>query len=208
MGFKKKHTFSTFEEMIARPDEEQYKDNHDRSHGGGLVASLRTPMPDGSTHDLKVYIFAGIIDVLQGYGVKKQLEHVWKSLVHNGDECSVHNPEFYRTRFINFMNGTVFRPDKSRDKIAASTGAPFTVSLNAPLGLAISGHARGVYITRVKRTGSAVEHPAIKVGCRVLSIDGTSLAGKSKSDAVAMIRSAGSVPLAITFQPDGNHLST
>ena len=59
--FQRTHAFSTFEEMIAHPNEEQFSNNHDRKHGGGLAAVLRTPMPDGSSHDLKVYIFAGII---------------------------------------------------------------------------------------------------------------------------------------------------
>lgn len=32
----------------------------------------------------KVYVFIGIIDVLQNYGRKKQLEHAYKSMVHDG----------------------------------------------------------------------------------------------------------------------------
>ena len=141
-------------------------------------------------------------DILQSYGVKKQLEHVWKSLVYNGDECSVHKPDFYRARFLKFTNGVVFRPD-GKASCADATGPPFTLSLTSPLGLAICGRS-GVYVSRVKSIGSAQSHTAIKVGCRILSIDGNSLTGKHKDDAVAMIQSAGSRAITIEFQADAN----
>lgn len=54
-------------------------------------------------------LFLGIIDILQSYRLKKQLEHTLKSVLHDGDTVSVHRPGFYAQRFQEFMGKTVFR---------------------------------------------------------------------------------------------------
>ncbi|XP_067106672.1 phosphatidylinositol-4-phosphate 5-kinase, type I, beta a isoform X2 [Osmerus mordax] len=57
----------------------------------------------------KLLIFLGIIDILQSYRFIKKVEHSWKALVHDGDTVSVHRPNFYADRFLNFMGTTVFK---------------------------------------------------------------------------------------------------
>jgi hypothetical protein len=46
---------------------------------------------------------AGIIDILQSFGITKKLEHTFKSLITDGDTVSVHRPSFYAARFKKFM---------------------------------------------------------------------------------------------------------
>ncbi|VDK78763.1 unnamed protein product [Litomosoides sigmodontis] len=53
-------------------------------------------------------LFLGIIDILQNYRLWKKLEHTWKSVLHDGDTISVHNPTFYAQRFITFLKSHVF----------------------------------------------------------------------------------------------------
>lgn len=53
-------------------------------------------------------LFLGIIDILQNYRLLKKLEHTWKSVLHDGDTISVHNPTFYAQRFITFLRTHVF----------------------------------------------------------------------------------------------------
>lgn len=65
------------------------------------------PAKLGSGEDVLVYV--GIIDILQSYRLKKKIEHVWKSILHDGDEVSVHNPAFYARRFLEFMTKFVFK---------------------------------------------------------------------------------------------------
>lgn len=65
------------------------------------------PAKLGNGEDVLVY--AGIIDILQSYRFKKKIEHVWKSILHNADDVSVHNPAFYAKRFIEFLTKFVFK---------------------------------------------------------------------------------------------------
>lgn len=57
----------------------------------------------------KLLLFLGIIDILQNYRLLKKLEHTWKSVLHDGDTISVHNPTFYAQRFLGFLKNQVFR---------------------------------------------------------------------------------------------------
>jgi 1-phosphatidylinositol-4-phosphate 5-kinase len=57
----------------------------------------------------KLLLFIGIIDILQSYHMMKKMEHFWKSLVHDGDTVSVHQPGFYARRFQNFLSDRVFK---------------------------------------------------------------------------------------------------
>uniref|UniRef100_A0A8R1U9R3 PIPK domain-containing protein n=1 Tax=Pristionchus pacificus TaxID=54126 RepID=A0A8R1U9R3_PRIPA len=57
----------------------------------------------------RLIIFLGIIDILQNYRLFKKLEHTWKSVLHDGDTISVHNPNFYANRFLLFMQDKLFK---------------------------------------------------------------------------------------------------
>ena len=50
-----------------------------------------------------------------------QVEHYWKSLIHDGDSVSVHRPGFYARRFQTFMKEKVFKKQVSA---SGHTGGP------------------------------------------------------------------------------------
>jgi hypothetical protein len=56
----------------------------------------------------RLLLFLGIIDILQNYRLFKKLEHTWKSILHDGDSISVHNPSFYAERFQTYLGKRVF----------------------------------------------------------------------------------------------------
>ncbi|KAI6220211.1 PIPK domain-containing protein [Aphelenchoides besseyi] len=56
----------------------------------------------------RLLLFLGIIDILQNYRLFKKLEHTWKSILHDGDSISVHNPSFYAERFQTYIGKRVF----------------------------------------------------------------------------------------------------
>jgi hypothetical protein len=62
----------------------------------------------------RLLLFLGIIDILQNYRLFKKLEHTWKSILHDGDSISVHNPSFYAERFQNYISHRVFIRGKLR----------------------------------------------------------------------------------------------
>lgn len=51
----------------------------------------------------RLLLFVGIIDVLQSFNFEKKLEHMYKSTIHGSDTVSVHKPDFYASRFLDFM---------------------------------------------------------------------------------------------------------
>uniref|UniRef100_A0A7E4ZYU9 PIPK domain-containing protein n=1 Tax=Panagrellus redivivus TaxID=6233 RepID=A0A7E4ZYU9_PANRE len=55
----------------------------------------------------RLLLFLGIIDILQSYRLFKKLEHTWKSVLHDGDSISVHNPGFYANRFQTYIREKV-----------------------------------------------------------------------------------------------------
>jgi len=57
----------------------------------------------------RMFLFLGIIDILQNYNFKKKAEHAYKATVHDGNTVSVHRPPFYAMRFKDFMANKVFR---------------------------------------------------------------------------------------------------
>ncbi|EDQ89244.1 uncharacterized protein MONBRDRAFT_25486 [Monosiga brevicollis MX1] len=71
---------------------------------------LMNGIPAYNSDGQKVYLYVGIIDILQNYGTRKALEHTYKSMIYDGDTVSVHRPDFYRERFLRFMTDQVFRP--------------------------------------------------------------------------------------------------
>ncbi|XP_042559037.1 phosphatidylinositol 4-phosphate 5-kinase type-1 alpha-like [Clupea harengus] len=56
----------------------------------------------------KMWVFAGIIDILQSYRLLKKLEHSWKAIFQDADTVSVHRPGFYADRFEKFLWEKVF----------------------------------------------------------------------------------------------------
>lgn len=70
---------------------------------------LQCGIPAKTNKGDKLSIFIGIIDILQSYRLVKKIEHSWKSIIHNGDTVSVHNPRFYSQRFQKFLFDKVFK---------------------------------------------------------------------------------------------------
>lgn len=69
-------------------------------------------MPARNQKGERLLLFLGIIDILQNYRLFKKLEHTWKSIIHDGDSISVHNPSFYAERFQNYISRRVFMRGK------------------------------------------------------------------------------------------------
>ncbi|CAD6198437.1 unnamed protein product [Caenorhabditis auriculariae] len=72
----------------------------DTPHGG---------VPARNANGDRLILYLGIIDILQNYRLLKKFEHTWKAILHDGDTISVHNPNFYASRFLSFMTDHVFR---------------------------------------------------------------------------------------------------
>ncbi|CAB3408571.1 unnamed protein product [Caenorhabditis bovis] len=66
-------------------------------------------VPARNSNGDRLVLYLGIIDILQNYRLLKKFEHTWKAILHDGDSISVHNPNFYAQRFLNFMQGHVFK---------------------------------------------------------------------------------------------------
>lgn len=66
-------------------------------------------IPARNSKGERLLMYLGIIDILQAYRLKKQLEHGLKAMVIDGDTISVHRPSFYAQRFLNFMATRVFK---------------------------------------------------------------------------------------------------
>ncbi|TKR93742.1 hypothetical protein L596_008146 [Steinernema carpocapsae] len=66
-------------------------------------------IPARNSKGENLLLFIGIIDILQSYRLSKKVEHIWKSVLHDGDTVSVHHPDFYAERFQNFIQSKVFK---------------------------------------------------------------------------------------------------
>ena len=88
-------------------------------------------------------IFGGIIDVLQQYGARKQLEHTYKSVRYQKekDGISVTDPSHYAARFAKFILGKFVDSSKGGAEPAAAlpaadgaapTAAPTPPPLESP----------------------------------------------------------------------------
>ncbi|XP_065841647.1 phosphatidylinositol 4-phosphate 5-kinase type-1 alpha-like [Oscarella lobularis] len=92
--------------------------------------------PGGQQQD-QVFVFVGIIDILQSYRFKKKLEHSFKALVHDGETVSVCKPRFYSRRFQEFMTSFVFRPKPHKRKtsqIRRRLGTRTNLDATTPIG--------------------------------------------------------------------------
>ncbi|XP_058100294.1 phosphatidylinositol 4-phosphate 5-kinase 3-like [Magnolia sinica] len=67
----------------------------------GSVSSHRRAA-DGEPHNVVLYF--GIIDILQGYSMRKRIEHAYKSLQFDPQSISAVNPKLYSSRFQDFMS--------------------------------------------------------------------------------------------------------
>ncbi|OAF70373.1 hypothetical protein A3Q56_01915 [Intoshia linei] len=65
----------------------------------------------GKINDNPVYIYAGIIDILQEYGILKELEHILKSCCTKKENISVCDPGVYSKRFQEFIFTKIFSSD-------------------------------------------------------------------------------------------------
>jgi len=65
---------------------------------------------NGGTRTAFYIIHCGIIDILQSFGVKKQMEATAKALFFDGPKVSVSPPPFYGRRFRVYMTERVFQP--------------------------------------------------------------------------------------------------
>jgi 1-phosphatidylinositol-4-phosphate 5-kinase len=71
------------------------KDQKDKTAGSNDVDDIR------EVYDVVLYL--GIIDILQEYNVKKQIEHCVKSLKYDPLSISAVEPSLYAKRFISFL---------------------------------------------------------------------------------------------------------
>ncbi|CAN8310880.1 unnamed protein product [Cochlearia groenlandica] len=62
----------------------------------------------GEWYDVILYL--GIIDIFQDYGVRKRIEHCYKSIQHNSKSISAVHPKIYSSRFQDFVS-QIFLPD-------------------------------------------------------------------------------------------------
>lgn len=103
---KKRHLYHTT--VMESIDKRVSNQDTIRNSSGGIPAKS-----DKGEH---VILFIGIIDVLQSYKLMKKIEHTVKSMFFDSDTISVHRPDFYATRFLNFMTKTVFHKSDAGKK--------------------------------------------------------------------------------------------
>ena len=51
----------------------------------------------------RLFLFVGIIDILNPYRLIKKLEYTFKVMIHDDDTVSVHRPGFYAERFYVYV---------------------------------------------------------------------------------------------------------
>ena len=145
---RKSGKFMTFSEQISQEPEQDHVvegafgrttgfDGVQDATDGGVRAKLRETAEDGTTREVDVLVFVGVIDILQSFGLRKKLEHKWKSMLHDGSKVSVHKPKFYATRFERYMTEKVFQPDPR------SVSKTVPASVASPRAQARGRHAAG-----------------------------------------------------------------
>uniref|UniRef100_A0A158QBT2 PIPK domain-containing protein n=1 Tax=Hymenolepis diminuta TaxID=6216 RepID=A0A158QBT2_HYMDI len=72
-------------------------------------ATLLGGLPARSYSGDRLFLFIGIIDILQSYRMIKKMEHTIKSVVIDAETVSVTNPSFYAKRFQNAIGNFIFR---------------------------------------------------------------------------------------------------
>uniref|UniRef100_A0A0X3P8L1 Phosphatidylinositol 4-phosphate 5-kinase type-1 alpha n=1 Tax=Schistocephalus solidus TaxID=70667 RepID=A0A0X3P8L1_SCHSO len=106
--FQKRITaYSTAMESIEAKAEPVEVEPDERSH------ILMGGIPARSKSGDRLFLYIGIIDILQSYRVIKKMEHTLKSVVTDGETVSVTNPAFYAHRFQTALGRFVFRKIQS-----------------------------------------------------------------------------------------------
>ncbi|CAF4382469.1 unnamed protein product [Rotaria sp. Silwood2] len=79
----------------------------------------------------RLYLYVGIIDILQSYQLRKKIEHRFKSVITDGSQISVTRPSYYSERFQKFLFHTVFKKSLPRQsKPDVMTGSRQTINNN------------------------------------------------------------------------------
>ncbi|XP_041355611.1 phosphatidylinositol 4-phosphate 5-kinase type-1 beta-like isoform X2 [Gigantopelta aegis] len=100
-SFKTRLATGTTPLEAIRADVEDYSEDMEDVPPGGI--------PARNSRGERMYLYLGIIDILQSYRLKKKLEHSIKSIVTDGDTISVHRPSYYANRYLAFFSTRVFR---------------------------------------------------------------------------------------------------
>lgn len=66
-----------------------------------LLPNYKNPLHVMDGSELRYFI--GIIDIFTVYGIKKRLEHLWKSMRYHGQEFSTVNPPRYAQRLCHWV---------------------------------------------------------------------------------------------------------
>ncbi|XP_022165547.1 phosphatidylinositol 4-phosphate 5-kinase type-1 alpha-like isoform X2 [Myzus persicae] len=160
-------------------------------------ASPRGGIPARSGSGDSLLLFVGIIDILQSYRLKKKLEHTFKAIIHDGDSVSVHRPDFYATRFLDFMTKSVFKkllcplkrsPSKrrsmSRTRTRDQTDAEGTFSTCSTPPPAFEDAIRRDFVYDKRSSMTRIRRPS--PGLRIDGPSGSSHAGESKSSTLSV----------------------
>jgi len=86
----------------------------------GLAVSL-------SDSGEEAVLFCGIIDILQQYGARKQLEHRYKAMRYLGNRAgiSVTDPRTYERRFLAFILGSVLPGPPPASRVEEGQGGDY-----------------------------------------------------------------------------------
>uniref|UniRef100_A0A915CV07 PIPK domain-containing protein n=1 Tax=Ditylenchus dipsaci TaxID=166011 RepID=A0A915CV07_9BILA len=78
-------------------------------------------IPATGKDDKKVFLYIGIIDILQKYNWKKRIERLGKMIVYNRKKISVAGSEFYAKRFREYIENSVFGSVETQKKGGLAT---------------------------------------------------------------------------------------
>jgi 1-phosphatidylinositol-4-phosphate 5-kinase len=95
---------------VPTPPNFLYEPSNENIRQSEVLNSSRIPIMAKNEKEENILLFIGIIDILQSFDLAKKLEHYTKSIVQDGKQISVTNPDFYASRFLKFMREKVFLP--------------------------------------------------------------------------------------------------
>lgn len=79
--------------------------------GESLGSVVGKNVKGGGEEWYDVILYLGIIDIFQDYGVRKRIEHCYKSIQHSSKTISAVHPKIYSSRFQDFVS-QIFLPDE------------------------------------------------------------------------------------------------
>ncbi|XP_024009901.1 putative phosphatidylinositol 4-phosphate 5-kinase 11 [Eutrema salsugineum] len=65
-----------------------------------------------------VVLYLGIVDTFQDYGMKKRIEHCYKTIQHNSNSISTVHPKIYSSRFQDFVSSIFLPRDDDDDDLS------------------------------------------------------------------------------------------